>query len=116
MATGEQPGEQPAALLQREATTPFDLAAAPPLRVTIAPFSPERTALLISLHHIAGDGWSLNVLARELDAEIISVDSAQVYRDMDVGTAKPSRDELAAAPHHLIDILDVTETDRKSVV
>ena len=39
-------------------------------------------------------------------AEIISVDSALVYRGMDIGTAKPSRDELAAVPHHLIDTLD----------
>ena len=39
-------------------------------------------------------------------AEIISVDSALVYRGMDIGTAKPSREELSAVPHHLIDILD----------
>ena len=39
-------------------------------------------------------------------AEIISVDSALVYRGMDIGTAKPSREELAQVPHHLIDILD----------
>ena len=39
-------------------------------------------------------------------AEIISMDSALVYRGMDIGTAKPSREELAAVPHHLIDILD----------
>jgi tRNA dimethylallyltransferase len=39
-------------------------------------------------------------------AEVISMDSALVYRGMDVGTAKPSREELAAVPHHLIDILD----------
>jgi len=39
-------------------------------------------------------------------AEIISVDSALVYRGMDIGTAKPSRDELAAVPHHLIDTID----------
>ena len=39
-------------------------------------------------------------------AEIISMDSALVYRGMDIGTAKPSRVELAAVPHHLIDILD----------
>ena len=38
--------------------------------------------------------------------EIISMDSALIYRDMDIGTAKPSRAELAAVPHHLIDILD----------
>jgi tRNA dimethylallyltransferase len=39
-------------------------------------------------------------------AEIISVDSALVFRGMDIGTAKPSRQELAAVPHHLIDTLD----------
>ena len=45
-------------------------------------------------------------IARERPVEIISVDSALVYRGMDVGTAKPTRAEQAAAPHHLIDILD----------
>jgi tRNA dimethylallyltransferase len=39
-------------------------------------------------------------------AEIISIDSALVYRGMDIGTAKPSREERAAVPHHLIDTLD----------
>ncbi len=39
-------------------------------------------------------------------AEVISMDSALVYRGMDIGTAKPSREELAAVPHHLIDILE----------
>jgi tRNA dimethylallyltransferase len=46
------------------------------------------------------------VLAEALDAEIVSVDSALVYRGMDIGTAKPTRQELARVPHHLIDILD----------
>lgn len=41
--------------------------------------------------------------------EIVSVDSALVYRGMDIGTAKPSRDELAQVPHHLIDIIDPAE-------
>ena len=45
-------------------------------------------------------------LAPQGGAEIISVDSALVYRGMDIGTAKPSRQELAAVPHHLIDTLD----------
>jgi tRNA dimethylallyltransferase len=45
-------------------------------------------------------------IAREIPSEIISVDSALVYRGMDIGTAKPSREERAAAPHHLIDIID----------
>ncbi len=38
--------------------------------------------------------------------EIVSVDSALVYRGMDIGTAKPSADERAQVPHHLIDIRD----------
>jgi tRNA dimethylallyltransferase len=45
-------------------------------------------------------------IARTRPVEIISVDSALVYREMDIGTAKPSAAELASAPHHLIDILD----------
>jgi tRNA dimethylallyltransferase len=51
-----------------------------------------------------------SVLALEIAArypvEIISVDSAQVYRGMDVGTAKPTAEERAAVPHHLIDVID----------
>ena len=45
-------------------------------------------------------------IAKEIPVEIISVDSALVYRGMDIGTAKPSAEELASAPHHLIDIID----------
>ena len=45
-------------------------------------------------------------IARERPVEIISVDSALVYREMDIGTAKPTSEELASAPHHLIDIID----------
>ncbi len=48
-------------------------------------------------------------IAQHWPVEIISVDSAQVYRGMDIGTAKPSAAERAAVPHHLIDILDPTE-------
>ncbi len=45
-------------------------------------------------------------IAEHYPVEIISVDSALVYRGMDIGTAKPRADELAAVPHHLIDIRD----------
>lgn len=48
-------------------------------------------------------------LAQALDGEIISVDSALVYRGMDIGTAKPGLDEREGIPHHLIDILDPAE-------
>jgi tRNA dimethylallyltransferase len=49
-------------------------------------------------------------LAEQLPLEIISIDSALVYRGMDIGTAKPSSTEQAAVPHHLIDILDPSQT------
>ena len=45
-------------------------------------------------------------IAQQIPCEIISVDSALVYRGMDIGTAKPSAEEQAAVQHHLIDILD----------
>jgi tRNA dimethylallyltransferase len=48
-------------------------------------------------------------IAEHFPVEIISVDSALVYRDMNIGTAKPSAAERAAVPHHLIDILDPAE-------
>ena len=48
-------------------------------------------------------------LAERLGGEIVSVDSAQVYRGMDIGTAKPDALERARVPHHLIDIVDPTE-------
>ena len=49
-------------------------------------------------------------LAARLPVEIVSVDSALVYRGMDIGTAKPSLAERAAAPHHLIDIRDPAQS------
>ena len=48
-------------------------------------------------------------LTQRLPVELISVDSALVYRNMDIGTAKPDAATLAKAPHHLIDIIDPTE-------
>ncbi|MGB1560745.1 MAG: tRNA (adenosine(37)-N6)-dimethylallyltransferase MiaA [Sinimarinibacterium flocculans] len=48
-------------------------------------------------------------LASRLPVEIVSVDSAQVYRGMDIGTAKPSPELRSAVPHHLIDILDPSQ-------
>ena len=48
-------------------------------------------------------------IARELKTEIISADSRQVYRGMDIGTAKPRAEERARIPHHLIDVVDPDE-------
>jgi tRNA dimethylallyltransferase len=48
-------------------------------------------------------------LAEKLGGEMISVDSMQVYRGMDIGTAKPTLEERARAPHHLLDVVNVSE-------
>lgn len=45
-------------------------------------------------------------LAKQLNGEIISADSMQIYRGMDIGTAKPSKEEQAGVPHHMLDIVD----------
>ena len=49
-------------------------------------------------------------LAETLDGEIVSADSRLFYRGMDIGTAKPTPEERARVPHHLIDIADPDET------
>ena len=48
-------------------------------------------------------------LAKALDGEIISADSMQVYRGMDIGSAKVTASEMDGVPHHLIDVLDPQE-------
>lgn len=48
-------------------------------------------------------------LANQLSGEVISFDSMQVYRGLPIGTAQPSEDELALAPHHLVNCLDIAE-------
>ena len=63
------------------------------LLVVVGPTAVGKTALAIEL-------------ARELGGEIVSADSRQVYRAMDIGTAKPTASERAEVPHHLIDVVD----------
>ena len=48
-------------------------------------------------------------LAKDLNAEIISCDSMQIYKRMDIGTAKPTREEMQGIPHHMIDIIEPDE-------
>src|SRR6478609_3016021 len=48
-------------------------------------------------------------LAQRLDGEVINADSMQLYRGMDIGTAKLTTEERAGVPHHLLDVLDVTQ-------
>ena len=49
-------------------------------------------------------------LAQRIDAEIVSLDSMAVYQGMDIGTAKPSRDDRKAVPHHLLDLVSPAES------
>jgi tRNA dimethylallyltransferase len=53
---------------------------------------------------------ALAIAGAHADVEIVSLDSMQVYRGMDIGTAKPTATERAAIPHHLIDVVDPDET------
>jgi tRNA dimethylallyltransferase len=69
----------------------------PPAIFLMGPTAAGKTALALELH----DAFPV---------EIISVDSSQVYRGMDIGTAKPTREEQARAPHRLIDIRDPAES------
>lgn len=71
--------------------------AAPPAILLMGPTASGKTAVAAAI-------------ARALPCEIISVDSAQVYRHMNIGTAKPEAELLARAPHHLIDIIDPHES------
>ncbi|GAC25891.1 tRNA dimethylallyltransferase [Paraglaciecola mesophila KMM 241] len=69
----------------------------PPAILLMGPTASGKTALAIEL-------------CQALPCEIISVDSALIYKEMDIGTAKPTAEELAQAPHRLIDILDPVQS------
>ena len=69
---------------------------APPAVLLAGPTASGKSALALAL-------------AERFAAEIVSVDSAQVYRGMDIGTAKPDAATRARVPHHLVDLLDPTE-------
>jgi tRNA dimethylallyltransferase len=68
------------------------------------------TPILIAGPTAAGKSEVALHLAEQLGGEIISADSMQVYRGLDLGTAKPSAAERARVPHHLIDICELTES------
>ena len=71
----------------------------------------DQSPLLIVIVGATATGKSdLSVaLAQEIDAEIINADSMQLYRGMDIGTAKLTTEERCGVPHHLIDILEVSD-------
>jgi len=69
----------------------------------------EPTAVLLMGPTASGKSRLALELAARIPAEVVSVDSAQVYRGMDVGTAKPGPEERRAVAHHLIDVIDPTD-------
>lgn len=68
-----------------------------PLVAVVGPTASGKTALAVEL-------------AKALDGEVLSFDSMQLYKGMDVATAKPTADEMQGIPHHLIDVVDPSET------
>ncbi len=74
----------------------MDTAVPPPFRALVGPTASGKSEAGITL-------------ARSLGAEIASVDSMLVYRGMDIGTAKPTPQQRAEIPHHLIDLADPSD-------
>ncbi|HEY65688.1 MAG TPA: tRNA (adenosine(37)-N6)-dimethylallyltransferase MiaA [Caldilineae bacterium] len=73
------------------------MSARPPLIAIVGPTAVGKTALSLDL-------------AEAIDGEIVSADSRQIYRYMDIGTAKPTPAERARVPHHLLDVVDPDQT------
>ncbi|MER7248751.1 tRNA (adenosine(37)-N6)-dimethylallyltransferase MiaA [Kribbella sp. NPDC000426] len=71
---------------------------------------PEPLVVAVVGPTAAGKSDLAVALSERLDGEVVNADAMQVYRGMDIGTAKISTAERAGIPHHLLDILDVTET------
>src|SRR2546428_9681824 len=72
-----------------------------------ANFNPE--PILVAGPTAVGKSEVAVLLAEKVGGEIISVDSMQVYRGLDLGTAKPSPEQRARVPHHLIDVVEINE-------
>ena len=70
----------------------------------------EKRPLIIITGPTASGKTALSIeLAKQIGGEIISADSMQVYRHMDIGSAKVTKEEMDGVPHHLIDVLDPPE-------
>ena len=72
--------------------------------------SPEESFFAVVGLTASGKGRLARMLAKTIDAEILSVDSMKVYRRLDIGTAKPTPEERAVVPHHLLDLVDPDQT------
>ena len=79
-------------------------------QLTLKLYKPKKKVIVISGPTAVGKSNFSLALAKELGGEIISADSMQIYRGMDIGTAKLKVEEREGIPHHLIDISDVKDT------
>ena len=70
---------------------------------------PKKKLIVIAGPTATGKSAAAIKLAKEIDGEIISADSIQVYRGMDIGSAKVTKSETEGVPHHLIDVKDISE-------
>jgi tRNA dimethylallyltransferase len=70
--------------------------------------SPNKVIVILGPTGVGKTGASV-LLAKAMDTEIISADSMQIYRHMDIGTAKPSREEMSGVKHHMIDMVEPSE-------
>src|SRR5881628_3483063 len=71
---------------------------------------PPSAPLLLAGPTAIGKSEVALLLAERLQGEIVSVDSMQVYRGLDIGTAKPTEADRARVPHHLLDVVELTES------
>lgn len=71
--------------------------------------SQNKVVIILGPTGVGKTGASI-LLAKAMDTEIISADSMQIYRHMDIGTAKPSKEEMSEVKHHMIDIVEPSET------
>ncbi|AXE38962.1 tRNA (adenosine(37)-N6)-dimethylallyltransferase MiaA [Acidipropionibacterium virtanenii] len=82
--------------------------AVPPVVALLGPTASGKSSLALGLAEL--------LAGRGTPVEIVNADSMLVYRGMDIGTAKPGPDELARVPHHLVDVLDVTQNSSIALV
>ena len=79
------------------------------MKEQIQDFNKSKTLLILGGATASGKTATAIQLARHFGTEILSADSRQFYREMSIGTAKPSPEELALAKHHFIDFLSITD-------
>ena len=81
-----------------DASSPSDLA-------NLLDTTGDKPLVIVLLGPTASGKTALGIeLARELQLDVINVDSRQLYREMDIGTAKPTAEQQARVPHHLLDL------------